>query len=351
MAVKVSIIVPVYNRERYIARCVESLLAQTLKEIQIILVDDGSTDGSLAVCRGYAERDSRVCVVHKQNEGLGLTRNCGMELADGEFLGFVDSDDYVSEDMYQNLYETAVRERADLVISGIRYDGGRTVAKDTIEVEQYFGKLERFTSSQDKKRLLLGILGALPGEKNDSRYNFSVCKNLFRTSLIKENGLRFESERLYISEDLLFHVDYIRCMKDAVGVPEAYYYYYRNPVSLTKSYQENRFARSVVLLEECSRRCRDLVSEQEFWLYAGRQLQANARTAIFQEMAHAEEAKLPARVLNRKILAICRDERLMGELRRYPYWKLPVKQAVFASAMRHRWIGLLKVLIVLRSRQ
>lgn len=107
--VKVSIIVPIYNVEKYLDRCMQSLLNQTLKEIEIVLVDDGSPDNCPKMCDEYAKKDSRVKVVHKQNAGLGYARNSGLENATGEYVAFVDSDDYVDINAYEMSFIYAVK--------------------------------------------------------------------------------------------------------------------------------------------------------------------------------------------------------------------------------------------------
>ena len=114
---KVSVIVPVYNREKYLRQCVDSIVAQTLKEIEIILVDDGSTDGSPAICDEYAAKDSRVKVIHKQNAGMGAAYNTGMKLAKGEYIGFVETDDWIEPEMYEELYSKALEYQVDVVKS------------------------------------------------------------------------------------------------------------------------------------------------------------------------------------------------------------------------------------------
>ena len=101
---KISIIVPVYNVEKYLEKCVRSILAQTFTDFELILVDDGSPDSSGAMCDQFAEQDQRVKVIHKENGGLSDARNAGIEIATGEYLGFVDSDDYIADDMYETLY-------------------------------------------------------------------------------------------------------------------------------------------------------------------------------------------------------------------------------------------------------
>lgn len=117
----VSVVVPVYNVEAYLDRCVESLVNQTLENIEIVLVDDGSTDGSPALCDAWAEKDARIRVVHKENGGLSDARNVGVDFARAEWVGFVDSDDHVSPEMYEVLYHNLQETHADMSICGI-YD-------------------------------------------------------------------------------------------------------------------------------------------------------------------------------------------------------------------------------------
>ncbi len=118
---EISIIVPVYKVEPYLRKCVDSILAQTFTDFEVILVDDGSPDNSGKICDEYASKDSRVRVIHKENGGLSSARNAGIDVARGKYLGFVDSDDYIEKDMYELLYDNIVKEQADLSICGI-YD-------------------------------------------------------------------------------------------------------------------------------------------------------------------------------------------------------------------------------------
>lgn len=130
MAPKVSVVVPVCNVERYLPQCLDSLVNQTLRDIEIIVVDDGSTDGSLAIMREYADRDSRIEVLTKENRGYGHTMNLGFSKARGEYIGIVESDDCAAPDMFEKLYEQGVRNHADIVRSNYwnMSDNGGTLA-------------------------------------------------------------------------------------------------------------------------------------------------------------------------------------------------------------------------------
>ena len=116
----ISVIVPVYKVEKYLDRCVESIVNQTYKNLEIILVDDGSPDNCGAMCDNWAEKDSRIKVIHKENGGLSDARNAGMNTATGDLMGFVDSDDYISPDMYQLLYENMLENNSDISACGVQ---------------------------------------------------------------------------------------------------------------------------------------------------------------------------------------------------------------------------------------
>lgn len=180
----ISIIVPVYRVEQYLVKCVESLLGQTYRETEIILVDDGSPDQCGAICDGYAARDSRIRVIHQPNGGVSSARNAGLAAASGEYIGFVDPDDWVQPDMYERMLEEMTARQADLVICGYQYhheDGS---------VDETRLYPERDTEVIDRKELLKRF-GDMPPTVRHVTWN-----KLFRRSLLRE--LRFD-ERLHIS--------------------------------------------------------------------------------------------------------------------------------------------------------
>lgn len=350
MRPKISVIVPVYNGEMYLKRCVESLLQQTLYNIQIILVDDGSTDGSGRLCDEYGKMDSRVLVIHKENQGAGLARNSGMEAAEGEYIGFVDADDYVDETMYEALYQGAIAHDADIAMTGARFIGGSLFEAGGKEEKRYcFDKYHLFEMGAEIKELLLGTVGALPQEPEDTKYGFCVWKNIYRRDLIFENGLAFESEREFISEDMLFLIDFFRYAGRAVGVPGAHYYYLRNSFSFSKSYREERFEQSKKMLGEICRRLSLTMAREDFLLYVDRYFQSSVRIAVTQEIQYASAGGMTAGELKERLCQICHDEEVVKVLKRYPYWKLPLKQAIFAFSVRFRLTGLQRLLVHIRK--
>ena len=343
-----SIIVPVYNTEKYLVRCMESITKQTLKDIEIIVVDDGSREECSALCDEISKTDSRIKVVHKKNAGLGFARNSGIEVATGEYIGFVDSDDYIDKYMYEALYNSAKNNNADLCLSGICFVGGNMFSEGTDTKKEYFEKDTVFLNEHMKK-LLLGVVGALPNESYDSRYGASVCKNIFKTSVIRENNIRFLSEREILSEDTLFMVDFIKAAKCAVGVKGAYYCYCRNEDSLSKAYKKERFEKSILFLDELEKRIKDYVNNDEYQIYLDRLIQAFGRVLCSQEIMHARENNIKFAFLKKRLKEICTHEKIKKVLKSYPWYKLPIKQAAFAFTMKHKLFWLQKILVIFRE--
>lgn len=349
--VKVSIIVPVYKVEKYLKRCVDSLRNQTLEEIEIILVDDSSPDLSGALCDSFAREDDRIKVIHKENGGAGLARNAGLKIAKGEYIGFADSDDYVDLKMYETLYNVAQKNNSDLVMSGVTFvDGNMFSQEGQCEKKEYFKEETHFETRDELKKLRLGIVGALPEETDDSKYGMSVWKNLFRREIIEKNGLYFESEREMLSEDALFMIDYIGCIDKATGIKDALYNYCRNEESISKSYNKERLEKSLVFLDEAEKRFSKDISENEYKLYLDRFWQAFCRVLCSQEIMYASENNMKYAGLRKRLEYVCGHEKTRSVFKSYPVYKLPLKQAAFAYAIKYKMYYAQKKMIGLRSR-
>ena len=346
---KVSIIVPVYNAEKYLERCVNSLRNQTLKDIEIILVDDSSTDASLEICNQMAIDDSRIKVIHKANEGAGLARNAALAIASGEYIGFVDSDDFVEFNMFETLYDKAVMYSSDLVMSGVIFvDGNMFSEKGECIRKTYFEKDTHFDTEEALKKLRMGIVGSLPEDADDSKYGMSIWKNLFKLELIKKNNLTFQSEREIYSEDALFMIDYISRIKKATGISDAFYNYLRNEDSISKSYKKDRFEKSLAFMNEVEKRFKKDIKADEYRVYTDRFWQAMCRVLCSQEIMYAQDNDIKYSALKERLKMICTDSRTLNALKKYPIWKLPLKQGVFAFGVKHKLYFLLKLLVGLR---
>lgn len=348
---KVSIIVPVYNVEKYLERCINSLRNQSLTDIEIILVDDSSTDSSLEICKKAAEKDPRIKVISKINEGAGKARNAGLEIATGEYIGFVDSDDYVNEDTYKTLCEKADKYASDLVMPGMIFvDGNMFSEAGECTLKSYFEADTHFETEESLKKLKMGIVGSEPNDADDSKYGMSTAKNLFKNEIIKKNSILYESERRTLSEDALFMIDYISCIKKASGIPEAFYNYCRNGTSLSKSRKTDRFEKSLVFVDEVKKRFEKDITPDTYNTYIYRFWQAMCRVLCSQEIMYAMEHKVKYADLKKRLEEVCTHSLTKSALRSYPINRLPVKQRVFAYAVKYKMYFLMKLLVILRSR-
>ncbi len=348
---KVSIIVPVYNAEKYLKRCINSLQNQTLEDIEIILVDDSSNDSSLEICKKASDKDLRIKVIHKENAGAGMARNSALKIAMGEYIGFLDSDDYVEVDMFKTLYEKAQKFNSDLVMSGVLFvDGNMFKESGECVRKTYFDKDTHFETEEELKELRMGIVGATPQDADDSKYGMSIWKNLFKNEIIKENNIVFESEREMLSEDAIFMIDYISCIDKATGINEAFYNYCRNEDSISKSYKKDRFEKSLVFVNEVEKRFKKDIKSEEYQIYIYRFWQAMCRVLCSQEIMYAKDNDVKYTDLKKRLKTVCTHDLTKRALKSYPIGTLPLKQRVFAYAMKYRLYFLLKVLVGLRSR-
>ena len=333
--VKVSIIVPVYNVEKYLDRCVNSLLSQTLRDIEIILVDDGSPDRCPELCDKYAKIDDRVKVVHKKNEGLGFARNSGLDVATGEFVAFVDSDDYVAIDMYEKLYNTALQNGFDTVFccyNVVNADG-------IIEQVSVVKENSSFKTINYRTPILEGMLCDLPGKNNGSSFHFQVWIAIYSLSLIRNHNIRFCSERQFISEDIIFHIDYLPYTRNIGYLKDFFYFYCYNPVSLTKLYKPNRFIEDLKLVEEMNRRLSCLYEYDYYKLRTDRFLLFKARSSVSYECLSTNFLES-----YKAVKRICKSRRLVEVLSCYPIEKLSFAEYFFDYLMKKQLVLLTVVL-------
>lgn len=218
MQIKVSVIVPVYNVEKYLGKCIDSLLSQTLKDIEFIFVNDGSTDNSLQILEEYAKKDNRIKILSQEHSMLGNARNNGLRIAQGEFIGFVDSDDYTDCDFYEKLYTAAISNNADIATASI--------LKHKLKYDKYIienKKIRLANSITDKIKLC-----------SDKTNRFFHCWNkIYKNTLIKEHNIKFTEHRLH--EDVEFAIKAIFYANKIVSVPKIKYHYVQNPNSICKS--------------------------------------------------------------------------------------------------------------------
>lgn len=232
---KISVIVPVYNVDKYLDRCLNSIVNQTLKDMEIIIIDDGSTDGCPSICDRWSKKDARIRVVHKQNAGLGMARNSGLDIATGEYVIFCDSDDKVDKKMYESLYEATENCNYDVVYSGFNVEqkNGHWLTNND------FSEVRTFDASQSEL-LALSFIGET-NITNGHRFVMSCNVALYRRSLLEKFHIRQMSEREVVSEDLIFQLQVALHINKVKFIPQCFYYYYMNGGSLTHTFKESKF--------------------------------------------------------------------------------------------------------------
>ncbi len=225
----ISAIVPIYNSEKYLEACIDSILAQTFTDFELILIDDGSTDSSGIICDRYAQKDNRVVVIHKENAGVSAARNDGINLAKGEYITFVDSDDTLEENFLENAYEKIGEN--DLYISGIKMITFNNSLVDSVVT--YGIKESRVLS-------VVELLETLTKEFPEICISGPCCK-LYKKEIINMNDISFDVS-LTCGEDTCFNIDYLSKIDFIYFDKNSYYNYYRiNENSLFSRYYRNMY--------------------------------------------------------------------------------------------------------------
>lgn len=324
----ITVIVPVYNVEKYIEQCVDSILNQTYKKIEIILVDDGSKDKSGQICNDLSNKYSQIKIIHKKNAGLGMARNSGLRIANGEYIAFVDSDDWLAPQALNNLYINMVKFNSDYCKGGFQKvnDKEKILYKHNDDFQVFKGKTA-------KRELLPRLIGSAP-DKHDS-INMSVWGCLFKNLIIRKYKLRFPSERKLMSEDIVFDIDYMQHVKTACIISNSDYRYRQNETSLSTSYQKDKFLATKRLYEYLLTKMTSLGYGKDTILRIDRNLFVNLSGCIYQE--HINKMK----EAYQKINEICNDPEVREVIKMYPKRELGFKQRIFLSLIFRR-----KVLIL-----
>lgn len=239
-----SIIVPAYNASSTIRRCIGSLVGQTERNIEILLIDDGSTDDTLSLCEELAARDARVKVFSKLNEGQGLARNYGIKLAKGKYISFVDADDSCSSTMYELLLESAINNSADITVCGYT-----DVLDDTVVCSH---PVESFvlTEKEQKQRYMADLVSELGRDSGSGC--IAVWDGIYRRSLLEDNQVFFPSERRVYSEDLVFKLRALSHSQRICSVPQCLYEYHINSGSFSKNTDSSVIGRLKFMYETLS---------------------------------------------------------------------------------------------------
>lgn len=236
---KVSIIMPVYNKIKYLEKTIQSILNQTYKDFELIIVDDGSTDGSEKLCDKFSECDSRIKVIHIKNNGVSNARNIGIENSTGEYIQFIDADDYIDSNMLEDLIDICEKYTPDIIISGVKkvdHNGNEkaNIIPSLQGIKNKFQMMENFAEEQ----------------KNTGLYG-CVSNKFIRREIIEINRIRFDTS-IWLAEDLNFYLDLYQYTTNIYFCNKSYYYYLQEAEnsSTTSSKKNNYLVQANIILKE-----------------------------------------------------------------------------------------------------
>lgn len=242
--IEISVIVPIYNTQEYLCKCIDSILSQTYRNFELILVDDGSTDGSAATCDHYMLTDDRISVIHKQNGGLASARNTGLEAATGKYISFVDSDDYIEPDLLETVIDILERGACDWVGFGMIKE---TLSGAKVDDVRFKPCEIRVSSEEERMEFLLKYL-------LNYRIGWEAWSHVFRGDIIRKHHLQFVSENAVFAEDMLFSFTYWLYAESCTVIEKPLYHYVQREGSLMdESKRRNVIPQIHVLAQEAYR--------------------------------------------------------------------------------------------------
>lgn len=344
---KVSIIVPIYNIERYLSRCLESLLTQTLTEIEIIVINDGSTDLSLDILEKYAEQDERIKIINKTNGGVSSARNAGITAARGEYIGFVDPDDWVAVDMYRSMFNIANEEKADIVMcTYLREFGSHSKAKNFNLPEKVI-----YNNEEIKTTIMRRLIGPLENEMANPELLDAwgtVWSKLYRTDLLRKNDLRFiDLQEIGTNEDSLFNIEASYYANRFAFINKPFYHYWReNSNSLTSNYKPNLMSQWFNLYNRITTFLEEKKLPTEYKLALNNRICLNTMGLGLNTISLDNKAN--AFMKAKKIDTILKNEKIRKSFIQFDLEHFPIIWKVFFGFAKYRFsIGFYFLLIAL----
>lgn len=337
----VSVVIPIYKVEAYLNRCVESVVNQSYRNLQIILVDDGSPDNCPQMCEEWKNKDNRIEVIHKQNAGLGMARNSGMDLASGSYVTFVDSDDYIAVDTIEKLYRLAKANNSDVCYYGCVdvIDGQESAKTPPLKLH--------FEGKEVRSEFGMSLIGNLPEDGKSIYTGNSACYAFYKMSFLRKNNIRFNSEKeKYISEDLMFNVNVCSHAEILDILPESLYYYViRKSDSLRSTYRPERFEMMKIMYQALLEKGIAFGNREEACLRTSKYFLQAAITCVKMELLTAKKYGVKVTAVRN----IVKDSLLGEVMKQYPLKRLPMKQRIFGMGIKYRVTALIIVLAWLQN--
>lgn len=338
----ISVVIPIYNVQKYLRRCLDSIINQTYRDIEILLINDGSTDKSLEICREYLNKDKRIKLISKKNEGLGMARNTGIDNATGEYVCFFDSDDFIATDTIEKLYNVIEREKTQIVCYGFC-----SVSSSGKILKRYIPNIEKvyFKDTEVINEFLPELITENPDTGISTNLNMSAWASIYSLKLIKDSKWKFVSERDIISEDIYSLLKLYKDVKSVYVLKDVLYFYCENDQSLTHTYREDRYKK----IEYFYIKSRELIDELKYPNTIKRRLAypflGNTISAL-KQITNSKN-KLKNKLL--KIEEIINNNTLQGVLRECKENKFNFSKKILFFFMRKKKKMIIYLLILMKS--
>ncbi|MDQ0242548.1 glycosyltransferase EpsH [Bacillus fengqiuensis] len=336
MEPKVSIIVPIYNVESYLGRCLDSLLSQSLRELEIIAVNDGSTDRSSEILKDYSERDNRIVVIEKENGGVSSARNTGLLQAKGQYIGFVDPDDWIDKEMYEELYQSAIHEKADIVMCTYIREFG------THSKEKKFNMPQKvcYKNEEVKLEIMRRLVGPIDEEiANPELLDAwgTVWSKLYRADMIKENKIHFVDLNIIgTNEDSLFNIHTFYYANTFVFLNQPYYHYWRaNETSVTAGYKPNLKDQWFNLYSMIEGFLNEKNMQRDFYLALNNRICLNTLGLGLNTISKSNQVSAFIKI--RKLSSILRDNRIKRSFKQLEMTYFPIVWRAFYFCAKSRF--------------
>lgn len=323
----ISVVIPVYNVEKYLREAVDSVIVQTYKNLEIILIDDGSPDNCGVICDEYQSKFSNIKVIHKENNGLGMARNSGIEIASGDYIYFLDSDDYIASDEIEKLHAAIIKNRVDMAITGFcSVDDNGNILK----IRKY--KAEVFSGEKARTEMAPRLIGSASGKKDS--LEMAAAGSMYSMNVIKKYNIRFVSERKFKNEDMVFNIDFLQYANGGCVVDSTGQFYRNNPESLSHRYQEDRFERDKEFYYAMLEKLKDLHYDYTVIERLQRHLFIHVLIGIRQINDKRDMHTFSEKY--RLIKKLCADDLVQTVVNEYPSHRLGFKQRGFVFLVKYK---------------
>ena len=325
--IKVSVIIPVYNVEKYLKECLDSICNQTmpLSDYEVIIIDDGSTDNSAEIASDMANQYDNIILIKQKNSGASAARNAGLNKASGEYIGFIDSDDWVESTMLQTLYSTAKKNNADVIFFNLY--------RNNDEKMKPYLKSGVYNKEQIKKDIYPRLISSVDEKLYGKTLRGAICCKFFRRSLIDENNIRYD-EKLIYNEDALFSISATLLSNVYVYLGDSYLYHNRvNSESITKRYIDNLWVRQKQMIPQLLKICKS--SDYDFGNQINKKLFDIAVYSVENEVKRKNRNNIKSRISN--IRSITGDKDLRSAINKISSEKLKKIDKAYLFCFKHKF--------------